>query len=215
MRIAPVSFRATQACAKKAPIQDIKYDNLKTLKSDMFSKEAQRKSKSVEITDKATGKKVDAKLVEETTGDSVNYEILINGLIIGSASAYAIYPRNTNMRTLPEEYLKNGALYVLCIENDKRDNYEGVGKILHQSMFEKSKEMGLGGRVALKAAYGSHCFHAKCGFVATPAYSNEQKTIEKALLDEKRKKIKPKTWNLSMVEMYLPKENAEALYGNF
>ncbi len=214
MRIAPVLFNKIQFTPKTSFAQ-IKPNSLTPLQNDVFFKGIPHKLEDVELTDKQTGEKVKAVLVEEYSGEDIYHEILLNNYIVGFASAKIIRPKKTCIRTLPERYLKNGVLYIRRMDNFKQGKYKDVGRILHKSMFEKSKKLGFNGRVALSAAPNSHCFHTKCGFVPTPAYADCKKVIEEALQDGKGKDIKPSTEQLGIVEMYLPAKNARALYGNF
>jgi hypothetical protein len=68
--------------------------------------------------------------------------------------------------------IEKNCLFILGMDNytsslplSKR--YQGVGRALHDVVFQASLDYGLGGRVELLADKGAGLFHMKCGFVHT------------------------------------------------
>ncbi|WP_131795523.1 hypothetical protein [Fluoribacter gormanii] len=68
-------------------------------------------------------------------------------------------------------HLERGeTLYIDKMSNLDQTRYKHVGTALHEILFKKSCELGLGGHVEFDAAWNSHMFHYINGFRALPSY---------------------------------------------
>ena len=100
-----------------------------------------------------------------------------------------------------------------CVYIKMMRSYEqGGGTLFHKAIAERSRELGLKGKVALDAAWTSHPFHLKSGFVPLVDDAHSKfviKTIEQDLAEAGGKRI-DSTW-IGGWNMILTPENAKKL----
>ena len=98
-----------------------------------------------------------------------------------------------------------------CIYIDLMESFQpGGGTIFHKAIAQRSIDIGFNGRVALDAAWSSHPFHLKSGFV--PLFEDKKPiadSIYKKLADAKGQRIDT-NW-VGAMDMILTPEMAQIL----
>ena len=172
------------------------------------------------VIDRATSKQVETIITKETWGISEKYRIYAGSNELGSITAYKLSYQIVDLgdwklishgkygvRDADAPY--KDSFYVLDIRSPENDKFQGVGTTLHQLVVERSRELGLEGRVTLDAAKSSHVFHAKTDFQVEEPTKREK--IDKKLAEEIQASANEKrqlnTRDLGSVIMYLPEES--------
>jgi hypothetical protein len=147
------------------------------------------------------------------------YIVYINNHVVGKMIVYKLSDQYGTLEfTCPAKYLNSDTptdnLFIDQIENFS--DRKGVGSTLVQLAYERSKELGLDGKVSLDAAWKSHGFYWKQGFKPFQDERGKQKEeqIEHVLAKAKAENKEPDTSSLGSFIMYLSPEGMESFEQN-